>query len=146
MKSIILCVFLTLFYIGTHAQTPADTAFKPQLNPNGVAIYPCPASSNITVTSLQDVKITAYQDAGTITMNDSETLVTPSVTKVILPSYIQQIRIYDVADVLKKTLNYNNSSNTQVNVDVSNLSAGIYFVETVTNQKTIRKQKIVIAR
>jgi hypothetical protein len=146
MKSITGCAFLTLFYVGTYAQAPADTAFKPQLNPNGVAIYPSIASSNITVTSLQDVKITAYQDAATISMNNSETLVTPSITKVILPSYIQQVKIYDMADVLKKTLNYNNSSNTQVNVDVSNLSAGIYFVETITNQKTIRKQKIVIER
>lgn len=146
MRSIILCAFLTLFYLNVDAQTPADTAFKPQLNPNGVAIYPSIASGNITVTSLQDVKVTAYQDAGTISMNNSETLVTPSITKVILPSYIQQIKIYDTADVLKKTLTYNNSSNTQVNVDVSNLSAGIYFVETVTNQKTIRKQKIVITR
>jgi hypothetical protein len=146
MKSIILCAFLTSSYLLVNAQAPVDTAFKPQLNPNGVAIYPNIASSNITVTSLQDVKVTAYQDAATISMNNTETLVTPSITKVILPSYIQQIKIYDMADVLKKTLNYNNSVNTQVNVDVSNLSAGIYFVETVTNQKTIRKQKIVIER
>ena len=146
MRSIILCAFLTSSYFTVNAQAPVDTAFKPQLNSNGVAIYPSIASRNITVTSLQDVKVTAYQDAGTISMNNSETLVTPNITKVILPSYIQQIRIYDMADVLKKTLNYNNSVNTQVNVDVSNLSAGIYFVETVTNQKTIRKQKIVIAR
>jgi hypothetical protein len=145
MRSIILCAFLTLCYLSVNAQVPADTVFKPQLNPNGVAIYPSTANSNITVTSLQDVKVTAYQDAGTISMN-SETLVTPSVTKTILPSYIQQIKIYDGTDVLRKTFNYNNSLNTQVNVDVSNLSAGIYFVETITNQKTIRKQKIVIAR
>ena len=142
MKSIVLCAFLTLFYLVANAQTPADTVFKS----NCVAIYPATASTNITVTSLQDVKVTAYQDAGSITMNNVETLVTPSVTKTILPTYIQQIRIYDGTDVLRKTLSYNNSSNTQVNVDVSNLSAGIYFVETVTNQKTIRKQKIVIAR
>jgi hypothetical protein len=145
MKSIILCAFLTSSSLLVNAQAPADTAFKPQLNPNGVAIYPNIASSNITVTSLQDVKVTAYQDAATISMNNTETLVTPSITKVIMPSYIQQIRIYDMADVLKKTLNYN-AVNTQVNVDVSNLSSGIYFVETVTSQKTIRKQKIVIER
>jgi hypothetical protein len=145
MRSIFLCAFLTLSCFIANAQVPADTVFKPQLNPNGVAIYPSTASSNITVTSLQDVRVTAYQDASTITMS-SEMLVTPSVTKTILPSYIQQVKIYDGTDVLRKTFNYNNSLSTQVNVDVSNLSTGIYFVETITNQKTIRKQKIVIAR
>lgn len=142
MRSIILCAFLTVFYLVANAQTPADTVFKS----NGVAIYPATASSNIIVTSLQDVKVTAYQDASTISMNNVETLVTPSVTKTILPTYIQQIRIYDGTDVLRKTLNYDNALTTQVKVDVSNLSTGIYFVETITNQKTIRKQKIVIER
>jgi hypothetical protein len=52
---------------------------------------------------------------------------------------IQSIELYDVIGEKVKTAASNNSSD--VNVDVSNLSAGVYFVQinTVNGQKVIRK-------
>jgi hypothetical protein len=144
MKPFIRCASMTMlvafFTINANAQ---NNSAKDSVE---IATHPCA----VIVTSLQEVKATATQDASTVSMesdirSSAEPLKTGS-TSNLLPSYIRQIKIYDVAGVIRKTLNYNESANTQVNVNVSDLSIGSYFLEATVNQKTLNKQKIVIER
>ncbi|SFD07841.1 hypothetical protein SAMN05518672_101360 [Chitinophaga sp. CF118] len=158
MKLFIRCAVLTLFWFVylffnmANAQARKDTTsriYKSKTTEDVVISFNS-FSKTITITSLQEVIATAFQDACTISMEDNslagDSIAKSSVSKEILPSYIRQIKIYDAADVLRKTFNYVDSSNTQVNIDISDLSAGSYLIETITSLKSINKQKVNIAR
>lgn len=148
MKPIIRCASMMLFVFslvnGAQAQTQPEKPAK-----DSVEIYRDTATCSVIVTSLQEVTATAFQDASTVSMDSdihSSAQTKPGSIRNILPSYIRQIRIYDIAGTIRKTLNFNDSASTQVNVNLSDLAIGSYFIETTVNQKTLDKQRIIIER
>lgn len=96
---------------GNCTGTPIET--RMQTNP--VTVFPNPASSQVT-----------------IIMNSGNTVITNSAD-----DKIKAIKIYDVTGRLRKQQKYNNATNVTINV--SDLLSGIYFVEIISNQGSIRK-------
>lgn len=115
-------------------------------------ITPNPAKTKITIT-IDDLPKSDLPPAGAIkepvTINamagrqnngSNETLNQPPASNDKV--FIQQIKVFDVAGVLKKSIRYN-SFTQQVTIPVSDLTTGIYFVEIYSNAGLQRKKIFV---
>lgn len=62
-----------------------------------------------------------------------------------LPKMIKALRIYDVSGRLVRSFSYGSGVTSLQNVDISNLSPGIYFVE-ITDYKAAQRTQLLITR
>lgn len=114
---------------------------------NQATITPNPANTNIVVTAFDNTAVVNVDMNSTGSYNSrvvgGNQVSTADHT---ISTTIRQIRIFNVNGKLCKRLNYNNSSNSQETVDVSDLSVGVYFVEITTGTNKIKRQKLLIIR
>ena len=62
-----------------------------------------------------------------------------------LPKLIKALRIYDVTGRLVRSFSYGSGVTSLQNVDISNLSPGVYFVE-ITDYKAAQRTQLLITR
>ena len=138
---------------GTHAivvQTPNVTSgFLPftievrEDNACGVSAYYSVDGKIQAGTSGPHVVMGPNPAAGTVTLSVASDATQEQISKITsLPAGIRQIKIFDVTGRLRKAIE-NEAAASSLQLDVSDLTNGIYFVETVVGN-TIDRQKLIV--